>query len=293
MDFYYKLKQKFRSGDTLTRIIFVNALVFVVIKLFQIFLTLFDLPAGFILNYMSIPANLQDLLYHPWTIISYMFVHDGLFHILFNMVALYWFGRIFLMYFTEKQAFALYLLGGVGGGFMFILAYNVFPFFASQVSYSILMGASASIMAIIVAAAMKAPNMQLSMMIIGNIKLKYIALFVVLTSFFGITSSNAGGEIAHLGGALLGYIFIVSLRNGNDITSWLNNLLDILSDTFRHKKNKASSFSNKKKMSDAEFNIDKANRMKDIDKILDKIKTSGYQSLSADEKRRLFEQGKK
>jgi hypothetical protein len=224
-----------------------------------------------------------------------MFLHERLFHILFNMLALYWFGKLFLMYFTEKQMVSLYLIGGFAGALFYVVAYNVFPYFEPYVQLSLLMGASASVIAMIVAVAVQSPNMELRMLFIGNIKLKYIALFTVLTSFFGITSNNAGGEIAHLGGAFAGYIFIVSLRQGKDITKWLNKLLDALYNLFKPRKLKVVSSKKRGRstMSDAEFNMNKARRMAEIDHILDKIKTSGYESLSADEKKKLFEQGKK
>jgi hypothetical protein len=146
-------------------------------------------------------------------------------------------------------------------------------------------------MAIILAVATKLPNMEMRMLFVGNVKLKYIAAFVVLTSFFGITSNNAGGEIAHLGGALTGYFFIVSLRQGKDITAWLNKGIDRIYDLLKPRKLKVKKNENYAghKMSDVEYNQNKANRMKEIDRILDKIKVSGYDSLSADEKKRLFE----
>jgi len=177
----------------------------------------------------------------------------------------------------------------------YVVAYNVFPYFEPYVQLSLLMGASASVIAMIVAVAVQSPNMELRMLLIGNVKLKYIAIFAVLTSFFGITSNNAGGEIAHLGGAFAGYIFIVSLRQGKDITKWLNRLLDVVYNLFKPRKLKvvSSKKSGRSTVSDAEFNMNKARRMAEIDHILDKIKTSGYESLSADEKRKLFEQGKK
>lgn len=292
MDIYQQIKQKFQQGDALTRLIFINVSIFVLIFLVQTSLTLFNVSSSFLLTYISVPADLSQLLRYPWTLISYMFVHEGVFHLLFNMVTLFWFGKIFLMYFNQKQLVALYIIAGLSGAALYLLAYNSLPYFVMQVPVSILMGASASIMAVIIASASKAPDMQLRMLLLGNVKLKYIAIFVVLASLFGITSSNAGGEIAHLGGALVGYIFIVSLQSGKDITSWLNKLLDFFADLFKPKKFKVTSSSTKPKMTDADFNRNKAQRMKEIDKILDKIKTSGYQSLTADEKKRLFEQGK-
>jgi hypothetical protein len=209
-------------------------------------------------------------------------------------MTLYWFAQIFIMCFNSRQLTGLYLIGGLSGALFYIASYNIFPYFAPVVSASVLLGASASIMAIVVAAALRAPNMELRLLFLGNIKLKYIAILFILISFFGITSNNAGGEIAHLGGALAGYIFIVSLRSGKDITRWLNNFLDFIVNIFKPRKLKVKSAKTKtnRKMTDAEFNMNKARRMEDIDKILDKIKTSGYDSLSADEKKKLFDQGR-
>ena len=210
------------------------------------------------------------------------------------MFTLYWFGKLFLMFFSEKQMLGLYILGGFFGAAFYILAYNIFPFFQPNLVGSTLMGASASIMAIIVAAAMHSPNLEMRMMLIGNVKLKYIAIFFVLMSYFSIMSSNAGGEIAHLGGALAGYIFIVSLRNGRDFTKWINLVLDSIYNLFKPRKLKVKINKNqsKSKMSDAEFNMNKARNMQEIDRILDKIKTSGYESLTAEDKKRLFDQKK-
>ncbi len=230
----------------------------------------------------------------PWTLLSYMFLHKDLFHVLFNMVALYWFGRLFLMYNTGKQLTSLYLLGGVAAGLLYMLAYNIFPLFRGMTGFSMLMGASGSIMAIIVATAMQAPNMELRFLLLGNVKLKFIALVAVLISFFSITSSNAGGEIAHLGGALYGYFFVVSLRRGNDTTRWLSRLIDAISNAFKPRSMRVKKGAGQRsKMTDAEFNMQKARNMEEVDRILDKIKASGYGSLSENEKTTLFQQRKK
>ncbi|MBN2765533.1 MAG: rhomboid family intramembrane serine protease [Paludibacteraceae bacterium] len=294
MDFVEKIKQLYRQGDALTRLIFLNVAVFVVLQIFIISFRLFNVSGSFILSWVAVPAGLYDLMYRPWTIISYMFLHEKFFHILFNMFALYWFGKLFQMYFNDKQLVALYLLGGIGGAAFYVLAYNIFPLFAPSVAFSILLGASGSVMAIILAVAMRAPDMQLRLMFLGSVKLKYIALFAVLASLFGITSENAGGEIAHLGGALVGYIFVVSLRSGKDITRGLNRFIDLLTGLFKPRKMKVKKGGAQagRKMTDAEFNMSQARRMEDIDRILDKIKTSGYESLTAEEKKRLFDQSK-
>jgi membrane associated rhomboid family serine protease len=246
-------------------------------------------------SYLAMPANLTELLHKAWTPLTYMFLHEGLFHFFFNMMTLFWFGKIFLLYFSEKQLVGLYIIGGLFGAFFYAAAFNLFPYFEPVLHQSILLGASASIMAIILASAVQAPNMELQLMLLGNVKLKYIAVFFVLTSFFGITSDNGGGQLAHLGGALAGYLFIVSLQQGRDLTSLINRILDSLFSLFGPRKLKVRPNPNRQRttVSDADFNANKARNMQEIDKILDKIKSSGYESLSAAEKKRLFEQGNK
>ena len=295
MNFLEIFKQKFREGDALIRLIFINVAVFVVLQTINILFLLFNQHFSWASDFLAAPASLTYLIHKPWTVITYMFLHEGLFHILFNMFALYWFGKLFLMYFSQKQLVALYIIGGIMGYVFFAGAYNLFPYFQSTIDNSVILGASGSIMAIILAVATKSPNMEMRMLLIGNIKLKYIAAIAVLMSFFGITSNNAGGEIAHLGGALTGYFFIVSLRQGKDITAWLNKGIDLIYDLFKPRKLKVRKNANYtgQKMSDAEYNQSKVNRMKEIDRILDKIKASGYESLSAEEKRKLFEQGRR
>lgn len=288
------IRHSFKNGNAITRLIFINAIIFVLLHIILIITKLFNLDASFVLQYLAVPADLMQLILKPWTAITYMFLHQDFFHILFNMLTLYWFGKIFLFSFTEKQLTGLYLVGGLISALVYILSLNVFPYFADSLPFSILMGASGSIMAIIVASAMKSPDLEVRLLLLGAVKMKYIAIATVLISFFGITGKNAGGELAHLGGALSGYIFVVSLRSGNDITGWINFVLDKITDLFKpgRLKTTKTKHSGSRKMSDAEFNMSKARNMADIDKILDKIKKSGYESLSADEKRKLFEQKK-
>jgi len=293
MNFWNIVKQQFRDGDSLIRLIFINVSLFVALKIVSILFLLFNLNFTLASSVLSAPAYFPALLDVAWSPFTYMFYHEEELHILFNMLTLYWFGRLFLMFFTSKQLVALYIMGGLFGYVFFAGAYNLFPYFQSSIQGGVLLGASGSIMAIILAAATKSPDMQMRFMLLGNVKLKYIALVAVLVSFFGITSNNAGGEIAHLGGALMGYLFVVSLRQGSDITAWLNKLIDFIYDLFKPRRlkiKKNKSFAGRK-MTDAEFNQRKASRMHEIDRILDKIKSSGYDSLSAQEKRQLFEQG--
>lgn len=292
MDFLSTIKQSFKTGNAVIRLIFVNVAVFVLFYLVSLVFTLFNLTAFDFSTYLAVPSAIPALLAKPWTLISYMFFHQNFFHILFNMIALYWFGQLFLMYFNQKQLTALYFIGGIAGAIIYILSFNFFPYFILHYPNVLLLGASGSIMAIITAVAFHAPNMEMQMLFIGRIKLKWIAIIFILTSFFGITSNNAGGELAHLGGALAGYLFVVSLRKGRDLTKGLNRIFDGITNLLKGRKLRVvkNRKEPKRKMNDAEYNMHKAKSMEEIDRILDKIKTSGYESLTAEEKRKLFEQ---
>lgn len=296
MDILENLKQNFKRGDANIRLIYINAAVFLCVNLMFLGFKLFIGDGSFILTYLAVPARLSTLLTHAWTVVTYMFLHESFFHFFFNVLTLFWFGKLFLMFFSEKQLTGLYITGGLFGALLYIVAYNVFPLFQAVLNQSLLMGASASIMAIVIATAMRSPNMEMQMLLIGRIKLKYIAAFFVLTSIFGIAGENAGGQFAHLGRALAGYIFIVSLRKGRDITSPVNAVLNGFANWFKPRKLKVKPNPHKTKrtvMSDGDFNAEKARKSAEIDRILDKIKSSGYESLSAEEKRRLFDQNNK
>ena len=240
------------------------------------------------------PASVERFAYQPWSIFSYMFVHVDVFHVLFNMIWLYWFGRLFLDFFSSKHLRGLYILGGMMGALAYMLAYHVFPYFSNSVDVACVTGASASVLAIVVAVAVREPNYAINFMFIGRVRLKYIALFMIVFDVLFVTSDNAGGHIAHLGGALAGWLFASALAKGTDMTRWINAALDF---RFVGRKPKVKKpkmkvhygTGKKKENNETQKNAHTA----EIDAILDKLRKSGYNNLTDDEKKKLFDLSKK
>ena len=197
-DLWYNLKSRYFRGNSLIRLIFINVAVFLIAAIINVFGTLFNMNPGAIFRFFELPSNLLTLLTRIWTLVTYMFFHLDFFHILFNMLWLFWFGNMFLRRFTEKQLVGVYFMGGLFGGICYIILYNILPAFDNIYMSSYLLGASASVLAIVVATAMRDPNDEVLLMFLGAVKLKYIAIFVVLLSFLNVISDNAGGNIAHL-----------------------------------------------------------------------------------------------
>ncbi|MDR0745905.1 MAG: rhomboid family intramembrane serine protease [Mediterranea sp.] len=293
------LKQSFKRGNIVTQLVYINVGVFVVTSLLSVFLVLFNRSASPMLLLFELPASVTRFLYQPWSLITYMFMHVDILHILFNMLWLYWFGTISLYFFTGKHLRGIYVFGGLCGGLLYLLFYNTFPYF-TQVMNSSLVGASASILAIVTATAYREPNYPVRLLLVGAVRLKYLALFVVLIDLLFLTSDNAGGHIAHLGGALAGLWFAACLSKGTDITAWINNILDgVVSlfdkKTWRRKPKMKVHYGNGyvKREKDYDYNMRKKAQSDEIDRILDKLKRSGYESLTAEEKKRLFDAGKR
>ena len=293
--FISDLKSRFHRGDINVQLIYINVGVFVVTTLVSVFLRLFNIGDASWMNFMTLPASIPEFLKQPWSLLSYMFLHADPLHLLFNMLWLYWFGQLFLSFFSARHFRGLYLLGGVCGGLFYMLALNVFPYFTPYIYISTLMGASASVLAIVVATAVREPEYRVNFMFIGTVRLKYVALFMVVTDLLFVTSGNGGGHIAHLGGALAGWWFAWSLRKGKDVTKWINGVLDGCSGVW----SKLSSKKPKMKVSkggraaDYDYNARKKQQSEEIDQILDKLKKSGYGSLTTEEKKRLFDASKK
>ncbi len=280
-----------RDGDTLTKLIVINVLVFVFvvfIKLFQ-----FLLQKNFadqIITWFTLPTYLPDIILRPWSFISYMFLHEAPFHLIFNIIWLYFGGMIFLNFFSEKQLLGTYITGGLAGGLLYILSYNIFPVFEGVVTVSTNRGASAAVMAIIIAACTYAPNFPVRLFFILEIRLWVVAVISVLFDLANIERGNAGGHIAHLGGALFGYLMAKSYNRGVNLTQWIFDFYDYLQTLFRPKKMKKVYAS---KGYTRVYSKDSAlNDKQKLDSILDKISQSGYDSLSKEEKEFLFRIGK-
>ena len=286
------LKRSFQAGSILKKLIFINIAVFILIRLLGILLLLFNLQDFPILLYLQLPASPMALLSRPWTLFSYMFTHFEFLHILFNMLWLYWFGELFLQVFNERQLGGLYVLGGLAGALLFVVSYNLLPYFQEVASFSFLMGASASVMAIVFAISFYRKEIEIHLLLFGRIKLIYLALFTFVIDLLAMTSDNAGGHIAHIGGALFGIWFASRYAQGKDLTAPINRLIDKLVNLGKRKPKMSVTYGGRSNK-DWEYNARKQQQAANIDAILDKLKRSGYGSLSADEKKQLFDASKK
>lgn len=289
---FTNLKRTFQSGNILAKLIYINVGLFILIRLGGVIWVLFNVPGLPFLRYLQFPSSPELFLYQPWTIVTYMFTHFDFLHILFNMLWLYWFGGLFLTFFSERQLGGLYLLGGFAGAVLFMIAYNVFPYFRAMAPYSFLMGASASVMAVVFAVSFYKKDLEIGLLLIGRVKLIYLALFTFVIDLLAITSSNAGGHIAHIGGALFGIWFASRIREGKDLTAPMNRVIDWVVNMGKRKPKMKVTY-HKRTETDYEYNARKHQETVDLDAILDKLKRSGYESLSADEKKKLFNASKK
>lgn len=291
------IKAFYLRGTALMRLIYINVGAFVALKLVSLCLILFNINTAVATSYLELPSNLTTLLYQPWSVITYMFLHANVMHIFFNMLSLYWFGRIILERISQKQLVALYILGGLSGAALYLLAYNIFPYFAVAVHNSYLLGASGAVVAICVAAATLQPNYSIRLMFVGDVKLVWVAIGMVAISVFGITGNNAGGEFAHIGGAILGYAYAKAWLRGKDYSRPVTKVINWFTDLFKRKPkmkvNQGGKQTATRMKTDAEYNREKRANEAAIDAILDKIKQRGYESLSAEEKRELFDRSKK
>ena len=281
------------KGTSLTRLIYLNIAVFIVISVVSIIAFLLDNPAISVkaIDLMSVPASLRALLAKPWTIVTYMFTHKDIWHILFNMLWLYWFGRIFLEYLDQRKLVAVYLLGGISGAIVYVLSFNIFPVFTGIIAESVAIGASASVMAIVIAIAAYVPNYTIHMLLLGRIRIIYVALVIFILTSAVDFSVNSGGKLAHIGGALFGYLYTLNIKKGRDIGIGLNRIIDFFATLFKPRKKLKVTY--KKPASDYDYNKIKAEHQAKINQILDKISKGGYDSLTKEEKDTLFKESQK
>jgi membrane associated rhomboid family serine protease len=289
MGIWDDIKYTFKEGSVLTRLIYINLGVFLLIKLVGVLFYLAGQPFS-LAEWLSVPSQFNELRIKPWTPVTYMFLHTGFLHLLFNILGLYWFGKLFLYHFEGNKLLGLYLLGGISGALVYVLAYNIFPVFASV--NGLLLGASASVFAILTALAVYEPDREIHLLFIGPVALKYVAAFYVILSIVGISTSNPGGNLAHLGGAAWGWFYIFQLRRGRDWGAGLVRFINQAGHWFKPKSNLKVSFKQPPR-NDYEYNRYKNQQQEEINHILDKIAKSGYESLSKQEKETLFRQGKK
>lgn len=301
-----EFKNAFRLPDNgLMQIIFINVAVFVVFNVLHVIL-FFSGGTSFyeaIESYFLIPASIPVFLTRPWTLITYFFMHAGFMHILFNMLFLYWFGLIIKEFVGGGKVVSLFVLGGIAGGLFYLLIYNLIPGYQDRVATSVMLGASGGVYAVVVGAATLSPNYTIHLLFLGPVRIKYIALFYVFMSFVQTTGTNAGGELAHLGGAALGFLFIKQLQSGVDMGKPVHWFLAFIKSFFVHqpkvhvsyKKSASEKASAKKKKTSTKASSSSSTNVsqEEIDAILDKISQHGYESLSKDEKQKLFSAGEK
>ena len=289
------INQLFKNKDIVFRLIIINVLIFLIISIIDVTFSLFSLPENIfnnIWNQLSLSAIPAEVLHKPWTLLTYMFMHStsNIFHILINMLMLYWFGKIFLVFLSEKKLLNIYIFGGLSGALIYLLAYQFVPMLRDNPPMLGMVGASASVMAIMIATATLVPDYKIMLLLIGEVKLKYVALIFILIDLLSLKGGNSGGHFAHLGGVIYGFLYIRYIRSNSPLSNFIEKKVDSIKGLFktkdkdyiRYKKVKTIP---KKRPSDAS--------QQDIDIILDKIAASGYESLTDREKELLFNASKK
>lgn len=276
------VKYELQHGNMLLRLIIINAIVFVSINLFAVILkgagykAIGEIPE----MYLSMPIGIMEFIYKPWTIFTYMFMHDGPLHIIFNMLWFYWFGKVFELYLGDKKILPVYIYGGLAGGLLALLIVNIMPGFRDEAG--IMVGASGAVLAVVFAAATINPDHMVRLIFIGDVRIKYIAVVTLLIDLVSIRYGNTGGYICHLGGAIMGYTYIKALQSGTDLGAIFSNVRNL----FKRKSKVRLTHKSEQKNIAGPTKTD--NVQKRIDEILDKISRSGYDSLSKEEKDFLF-----
>ncbi|MEH6779634.1 rhomboid family intramembrane serine protease [Maribacter arcticus] len=285
------LKYQFSRLNIAEKLIAINVLVFIVNALVPVLL---GIPKNSIVQWFELPNDIVDVAFQPWSIVTYSFFHGGIGHLFWNMLMIYFVGKIFLNLFDTKRFLNVYILGVILGGLFFVIGYNIFPVFFNTNAY--LIGASAGASAVLIFVCTYLPNQEVRI-IFFNVKLWMVGAAVVLLDLVQLPISNSGGHLAHLGGAFLGYLYASQLLKGNDIGSGFSKFMDSIANLFKGSEKKApmkTVYKNKKTSSSTSSaaDYDKKTHQKKIDAILDKISKSGYESLSKVEKDFLFKAGK-
>ncbi len=288
------VKLFFRQRSVLSTLILINAGVWILSMIVWVVFFLFSQANydSWILNFLALPASIGLLSLKPWTLFTYMFLHLDFFHILFNMLWLFWFGRIFLEYLNPRQLLVTYFFGGISGGLLYILAFNLFPVFLPQLNSSLALGASASVMAIVMAISFYVPNYTIQLLFVGRVKIIYLALVLFIFDFFAIPAGNSGGHFAHIGGALWGFLYVLYLRKGylphliGTSWGWPDKLKNVFHRQRKKTTNNYTYYSRPK--TDDEYNLEKSEKQQKTDSILEKISKGGYDSLTKEEKAFLF-----
>ncbi len=298
MAFIDDIKRSYLQGSMLLRIIFINIGVFLLLHIVAIGALLMNSSADDVIQWVKLPSDLWLLLKRPWTLVTYMFVHYGLLHILFNMLWLYWLGRIFMEFFSAKQLTGLYLLGGWGGAVLYLLATNLLPYYTSHSDVYFLCGASASVVAIVVATAVYAPDYKIGLLFLGEVSIKWIAIVTVLISVLSLEGGdNVGGNIAHIGGAIVGAWFALRIKRGRDITRPLNAAIDGVVGLFNGRSWHWPKFKKPVRPSAQQHDAAPSSQHRrpadtvseeELDVILGKIKQAGYDALTDEERDKLF-----
>jgi len=283
-----------KPNNAVAQIILINVIVFVFTGILLII--------GFgdyVRPWLGMSANPAGIITKPWTLVTHAFVHEGFFHILFNMLWFYWFGRIIQEFLGSDKVIAVFAVGVLGGSLAFLGAYNMIPQFNKAAQVATIVGASAGVTAAVIGAAVYFPNYTLFLMFIGPIKIKYIALVSVFLSLIGTRGAvNPGGEFAHLGGAMTGWLYMSQLKQGNDIGGWVISSVNFIKSLFKPQpKIKVTHRAGNRRPSQKAAGKKKASEtvtpQSEIDAILDKISEQGYESLTKDEKQKLFSASKK
>lgn len=293
-----EIKWQYQTGGIVVKLIFVNIALYLIGLSFWVIgwamASAINYPELFISEWLYVPSSLKELLYKPFTLFTYQFLHAGFWHILFNMLVLYWFGRIFTTFLSEKKILPLYLMGGLAGAALYLILYNILPVFDGVSGR--LVGASAAIMAILGATTAIAPDYEVRLYFLFNVRLKFISAFLIFANIFTLPNGNAGGNFAHLGGVAFGFFFIYMLQRGTDLSAPINRFFDWIVGLFDKKPNPRASFKRVYKNSTGtlvkkEETNSKTDQEK-VDAILDKIAQNGYDSLTKIEKDYLFKASK-